>query len=667
MFLDENSPFRLAEDVISKLDRLNEEVGLPDLDLVYDEIYRKNTRVGTHDRENVLKTFSFLLYSFVEWSIHDLATAISLGMDGTLNMAVDAGYILDICSNFLVLDHSKHVQFAHLSVAEYLKGGRAAIVLSAIDAHARIAEVCLAYVMSPSAQETLTKRELDRNMKLPNGSGPVPSSEENYIPRVDSYHEPMSTEDPLDLHLYAFMLCLEHCELASMVKRQEGTLCRLFTSFMSMVENNAPLLISIPRMRKRALFASRHPPNWTTQIDFDDCEDKRHHVRADPQDTFFAACAYGFTEIIRNMTSVVNVHVSRRNRIGAPGICVASRYGHLSIVELLLDGGAESDIKNDRYGFTPLYDAVVGVHPDIVALLLSRGADANARFKEYYGYYLESFDDYDKEDDEDPEDHENNKVDGVDETLLHAIGRTCRKAKQESEISTIVSLLLKRGLEVDALNRFRETPLHVACFNDNVYAMSVLLHHGAFPGARNIHGETPIISGANGSATAAHELLLEKASIADIVCHNRRAHSVLSLSLRTKKPGLTILLLNTVDLQGARQLSTQEGNEFVELSEVLKRIGYGVTTESRKLRTIAQEARAQRTLINCLRVADKTDRGELDFDHPDFLDQLRMEGIGLSRFLPVIYVTDDDDDDAYEMWKTPGRSGEWSKFIRADE
>ena len=73
MFLDENSPFRLAEDVISKLDRLEVEVGLPDLDLVYDEIYQINTRVGTHDRETVIKTFKFLLCSFVEWNLHDLA------------------------------------------------------------------------------------------------------------------------------------------------------------------------------------------------------------------------------------------------------------------------------------------------------------------------------------------------------------------------------------------------------------------------------------------------------------------------------------------------------------------------------------------------------------------------------------------------------------------
>ena len=56
VLLDENIPFRLAEDVISKLGRRDEEVGLPDLGLVYDEISQKNTRVGMRDRENVVKT-----------------------------------------------------------------------------------------------------------------------------------------------------------------------------------------------------------------------------------------------------------------------------------------------------------------------------------------------------------------------------------------------------------------------------------------------------------------------------------------------------------------------------------------------------------------------------------------------------------------------------------
>ena len=112
---------------------------------------------------------------------------------------------------------------------------------------------------------------------------------------------------------------------------------------------------------------------------------RRDQIEADPQDTFFAACAYGFTDVLQDMlSSVVNVDVNRRNEKGAPGIWVASRYGHFSVVELLLDEGAEVDIRDNHFGFTPLYEAGIGGHANIVDLLLSRGADASARFKGYY-------------------------------------------------------------------------------------------------------------------------------------------------------------------------------------------------------------------------------------------------------------------------------------------
>ena len=260
--MDENSPFRLAEDVISKLDRLDEEVGLPDLDLVYDEIYQKNTRVGTLDRENVIKTFTFLLYSFVEWNIHDLATAISLNVKGELNLAIDASYVLDICSNFLVVDHSDYVRFAHLSVPEYLKGDGSAIVFSDMDAHAQIAEVCLAYVMSPSAQEIVKKRAFDRWQILHQNGRRLTRRERCAIaiPTADPYYGGILNDDSLSLHMYAFALCLEHCELASMVKHQKGrALCSLFTTFTSVVETDAAFLTWIQPSPNAKTFPASPP------------------------------------------------------------------------------------------------------------------------------------------------------------------------------------------------------------------------------------------------------------------------------------------------------------------------------------------------------------------------------------------------------------------------
>lgn len=656
--MDENSPFRLAEDVISKLDRLKEEVGLPDLDLVYDEIYHKNTRVGTQDRENVMKIFKFLLYSFVDWNIHDLANAISLGLDGTLNLVIDASYVLDICSNFIVVDHSDYVQFAHLSVSEYLRRGRSAIVFSDIEAHAQIAEVCLAYVMSPNAQKIVKERE-DYPGDLGEDNSPggselgqtdtttiipdiVIHSEERLPSSIDADYR-KSLSNLLGFDSYAFALCLDHCELASVAKREEGALCGLFTTFMSVVEPNAAFLSYIP-LNPNAKTVSLMRRVWTAQSHFTHHRIKRLQIQADPQDTFFAACAYGFTEILQNMmSSLVNVDVNRTNETGAPGIWLASRHGHFSVVELLLEKGAEVDIKHIHFGFTPLYEAGIGGHASIVALLLSHGADAIARFKAYYPmrftiYVSRRGDETDYE------------VDEADETLLHAIVRGRGEAMPESEMSSIVSLLLKHGASVEAINPSFETPLHLACQGPNPVEVSVLLHHGASPGAQNIDGYTPLMSAVLFEEPTAVivEPLLKKATIADIVHRDKNGCSMLSYSISSLGAGesedITMLLLNTVDFQAARELGTPEGDEFVELANIIKKIGYDVLIRGQDgLYSLADLSQCSQ--INCLQtIAEKVDLGQLDWYDDDIKDNFRKEEVR-SRLTRASTIGEEEEDD----------------------
>ena len=675
--MDENSPFRLAEDVISKLDRLKEEVGLPDLDLVYDEIYHKNTRVGTQDRENVMRIFKFLLYSFMDWNIHDLANAISLGLDGTLNLAIDASYVLDICSNFIVVDHSTYVQFAHLSVSEYLRRGRSGIVFSDIDAHAQIAEVCLAYVMSPNAQKIVKERE-DYPWDLREDNSPegselgqtdttiiIPDSDDNILVHEASdiaIHGEESLPSSIDadswesfpklfrFDSYAFALCLDHCELASVTKREEGTLCGLFTTFMSVVEPNAAFLSYIP-IEPNAKTVPWIRAVWTAQFDFAHHRIKRVQIEADPQDTFFAACTYGFTEILQNMmSSLVNVDVNRTNERGARGIWLASRYGHFSVVELLLEKGAEVDIRHNHSGFTPLYEAGIGGHASIVALLLSHGADASARFKGYYSMRFiirvsRSSDETDYE------------VAEADETLLHAIVRgRGREVMLESEMSSIVRLLLMHGASIEAINSSFETPLHLACQGKNPAQVSVLLHHGAFPGAQNDDGCTPLMYAVFGGWPRAviAELLLKKASIADIVHRDKDGCSMLSYSMDSlgmdESEDITMLLLNTVDFQAARELGTPEGDEFVELANIIKKIGYNVLIrEHDGLYELSYLS--QRSQIKCLQnIAEKVDLGKLDWYDDDMEDKIYRKRVRsrLTRAGTIgeeeEHDTDDDDD-----------------------
>ena len=50
------------------------------------------------------------------------------------------------------------------------------------------------------------------------------------------------------------------------------------------------------------------------------------------------------------------------------------QYGHLEVVRLLVDAGADKD-KVNKFGSTPLYVASDYGHLEIVRLLVEKGAD----------------------------------------------------------------------------------------------------------------------------------------------------------------------------------------------------------------------------------------------------------------------------------------------------
>lgn len=68
-------------------------------------------------------------------------------------------------------------------------------------------------------------------------------------------------------------------------------------------------------------------------------------------------------------------------------LCYACYEGNKEIVKLLLSKGAEVNIEND-YGWTPLYASLRGYYSydgpkEIIVLLLSYGADVNVRDNRY--------------------------------------------------------------------------------------------------------------------------------------------------------------------------------------------------------------------------------------------------------------------------------------------
>ena len=445
-------------------------------------------------------------------------------------------------------------------------------------------------------------------------------------PPADPYYRGIYLDNPLSLHMYALQLCLEHCELASMGTRQEGTaLCTLFTTFMSVVEVNPAFLTWTQSSSVNAIYLPDVPQNWTAQKRCADCCTRRDQTRADPQDSFLAACAYGFTEILQDMMRLdVCFDVNRQNEAGASGISLASRYGHVRVVDLLLAEGAELNFSRSRYGFTPLYGAVVGGHHSLVALLLSRGADASARCKRYYTYVKPSSMDGSAGDRVDEENE-------VYETLLHIIIRE-RESMDELKKSSIMSPPLEHGASIEAINSFSETALYTACLLNDPLAVSILLGHNPSPGAQDCDGCTPLMySVFERSPLVIFQLLLEKASIADIVRCDNDGYSVLSRSisyLGCSDPDPTMLLLNTIDSRVARELGTQEGDEFAEFSDILRKIGCDVLiNEGRLFEDIIEDVPSQRSMINRLQaIGEHIVMGNVSWCNPDLCDKLRKEG-----------------------------------------
>jgi ankyrin repeat protein len=129
----------------------------------------------------------------------------------------------------------------------------------------------------------------------------------------------------------------------------------------------------------------------------------------------------------------------------------ASRSGHLEIVQWLLSCGANSTVRDEEYGLTPLHVAAIWGHVEVSRLLLQYKADIHAHDKE-------------------------------GQTSLHG-------AALHSEVN-VARLLLEHGADVNARDNRRITPLHLASENGNLDVARLLVEHGANIDAEDNVGRT---------------------------------------------------------------------------------------------------------------------------------------------------------------------------------
>ena len=161
----------------------------------------------------------------------------------------------------------------------------------------------------------------------------------------------------------------------------------------------------------------------------------------------------------------------------------ATEHGHTGIVELLLKHGASTEAKDHRH-HTPIQVAALHGHTNVVDLLLCKGASIAT-----YSTLMRS---------------------AARHGSTGDSGRTLMHSAAHGGSTGVVELLLKKGISVDFMDYYDNTPLHVAAGEGHTDIVRLFLEKGASINAKNHFETTPLHEAVCRGHTDTVKLLLEE-------------------------------------------------------------------------------------------------------------------------------------------------------------
>jgi uncharacterized protein len=162
------------------------------------------------------------------------------------------------------------------------------------------------------------------------------------------------------------------------------------------------------------------------------------------------------------------------NPDGQTALLAVARTGNVKAAQVLLNAGATVDAKEKWGGQTALMWASARRHPEMMQLLISKGADVNARsIDRDYQRHIQA------------EGRPKSLDSGGLTPLLYAARENC---------SACVDVLLKNKADIDLADPDSVSPLQVAIMNANWDLAKQLIAAGADVNQWDIYGETPLLT-----------------------------------------------------------------------------------------------------------------------------------------------------------------------------
>jgi len=192
-------------------------------------------------------------------------------------------------------------------------------------------------------------------------------------------------------------------------------------------------------------------------------------------------------EMVNFILGVKNILVDKQNGRCAP-IHLACLKNKIEIVGMLIRAGADVNVLQETYGNTPLQIAIYNSFNSLIEFLLDNGADPNFFDGEQTPLYMATL-------------YKNTKVvsllikRGANVNLRNSDGTTALQGACWGGIVEIFKILVENGADIFNQNESGNTILFDACFGGNMEICKYLIENGVDPLAENKKGKICSVRG----------------------------------------------------------------------------------------------------------------------------------------------------------------------------